>query len=140
MSSFGDKLEQLKTDIENSETPQPFVTRSFEHFDTRGDKKLKDGVWTIVNKGGGSFNSPVDVSLLEGGINIILLYQFRLADNVKGIDIEEEEFKAYDKLINIIDAATGSTHCFDIEGFQQSMQIERPYGWIAISLTWKEFD
>ncbi len=140
MSSFGDKLERLKTDMKAAVPTDQIVTRVFQHFDARGDYKLKAGVWTIMSKGGSAFNSPLDVSLLEGGLNIVLLYQFKLSDKATGQDIEEEELKAYDTLINIIDTAAGSTHCFDIEGFQQSMQIERPYGWIAISLTWKEFD
>lgn len=140
MSQIGDLLEALKVALALTYPAPYLVKRKLESFDEIGDAQLINGVWTIISTGIKDMSSPIHLEELEGNIQVLLLYQFKLTEGSTGDQVEDVELAKLDEIRNFFSSQTGTLRCFDIADFNQSAQQETPYGWCLFHLNWSEFD
>ncbi|MEW6647192.1 MAG: hypothetical protein AB1450_08345 [Pseudomonadota bacterium] len=123
MSEAGTLLAALLTSLE-AFAPNSVCTRDFVPFEHRAKTELEKGVFTLIHKGG----SDGDASTLD----LLLIGQIKLGEKAAGSAIEEAE----DLMMDIVRAWAERNTALGVQirSWRKSMQIDRPFGWIAVDL------
>lgn len=130
MSSLRDALQTA--------CPSRIVTRSFADFADRESEHLAAGIYTVMSQGEGEYQNLNGRAARDGVQRIVLSQQIELTEQDSGEDIEEAEFAMIEEVKAFMRALPASLCCLEMTGFQQSGQLDRPYGWVLVNLEWRE--
>ncbi|TKA91817.1 hypothetical protein FAZ79_00490 [Guyparkeria sp. SB14A] len=125
MSTIGVFLKIL-ADTMAAQVPGRVVTRSYQEFARRKHSDLEAGVWTLLCEG------QAQIERYAEHFGAVLVGQIQLGEKATGEEIEEAELAMIDEMRDF---------CERVKGVQvrpvrwkQSMQIDHPYGWVAVDL------
>jgi hypothetical protein len=115
--------------------PARVVTRSYTDFARRPDEDLVAGVFTVISRGEGSYDNVPGRAAGNGTQRILIVGQVRVGEDEPGAAVEDAEFG----LVADLKALARSDLPEIISGlalldFEQSRQLEQPYGWVAAEL------
>lgn len=114
--------------------PGRIVTRSLKDFAARQPAELKRGIYTVVSKGEGDFANLRERAAMDGKHRLLLVGQIQLQEKADGEAIEDAEFAMIEEIKEFLRDLPPALACLDMTGYQQSAQVEAPYGWIAADL------
>lgn len=133
MQDLRDRLRNLEIALIQA-LPTRHVTRSFKNLDGWSNDQLTSGVWQIVSDNGSELNGELD--LAGGTHNVMLVAYVRVADNEQQYKVEDAELAMLKELADFLD---DERNCgLDMVSWQQSKQLEHPYGWLVVSLAWSD--
>lgn len=115
--------------------PARVVSRDFTDFAQRADSDLVAGVYTLLSTGEGAFATYRGREAQLGTLNVILVFQARVAEDALPSACEDAEGDAVDE----IKALCASVLPNGIDGlalvsWKNSGQLEHPYCWVAFEL------
>jgi len=139
MSELSVRLELLKTNLA-AMYPDRIVTRDLKDFSLRKKPDLEIGIYTIISKGLSDFNSPAQLVLLEGTHGILLVGQIELPESADPSEVEDAENEMWDEVKAFIQTPGAGLCPLDPVSMLQSQQIDHPFGWIAVELSFRYFD
>src|SRR3546814_8395146 len=94
-------LELLKTNLQAA-MPQQLVTRDAQDFAQRDKGTCKAGVITLVSEQMSGLNAAANLQDISGKLQIYLLYEFSRAEGTPGSEIEAEEWRFLQALIDFV--------------------------------------
>lgn len=120
--------------------PSRLVSRSYQQQSQHSDADLRKGVVTLLAAGAREFNEPLQRELGEATIGAALVGYLLTGEpdqSKQGLAVEQAELTLFAEIQDAILNAT--TLCgLDIVDMNQSRQLEAPYGWIVVNLSWRE--
>lgn len=125
MSIIGALLNSMKTAL-LAAAPGRIVTRTLEDFSDRKKTDLQAGIYTLVHRGQGEITDEDEY------LKVLLVGQMELGEKATGEQIEEAELIMSEEVKRFARYATGAR--VRIKSWQQSMQLERPNGWISAEI------
>jgi len=136
MSLIGTIIDSLVTAL-SAAAPTSTVTRTMLDFAFRDEAELEAGVFTVISKG-------IEGNEPEEYLNLLLVGQVLVraseddTDPQAGDLLEEAEHTLLDQVHCFIRGAKGAQ--LKLGTVRQSMQLDRPYGWISVPLRVGPFD
>lgn len=136
MSAIGTILDNLVTAI-SAAAPARTVSRTMRDFAARQDAELEAGVITVLSRGlsGDAPAQYLDV-LLVG--QVLVRGSEDDTNTQAGNLLEEQELLLLDDIECFILGVSGAQ--VRLSEVRQSLQVERPYGWVSVSLRVGPFD
>lgn len=114
--------------------PARVVTRSLKDFAARQPAELKRGIYTVLSKGEGDFANLRERAAMDGKHRLLLVGQIQLGERAAPEEIEDAEFAMVEEIKDFLRDLPPALICMDMTAYQQSAQVEAPYGWIACDL------
>lgn len=114
--------------------PARVVTRSFVDLQDRTRTELAAGVYTIMSAREEGYANYVGREAMDAQQKIFLIGQFQLAEDASGEQIEDAEFTLVEEIKAFVRTVPPELCALEMVAFDQSMQIERPFGWVVIEL------
>ena len=136
MSEIGDRMALIAAELA-AKYPARKVRRAFVDFAELGDTELAAGVYTLLSAGEEDFTNIAGYVAQDGAQSIMLLGQVKLADDASGEAVEEAELTLVDEVKAFCREIPATLCLLSLLKWRQSMQVERPYGWIACDLGYK---
>lgn len=117
--------------------PARIVTRSFRDRDRIPDAELLVGVFTVISSSGEDFASYIGRNGAFGTRGVLLIGQMLVEetdDELQGLAVERAEFEMVADVSRLLQSLPESCGGAKLKKFQQSGQIERPYGWVLFHI------
>lgn len=133
MTALSTRMEMIKTQLA-TRYPLRIVTRSLKDHAQRHAADLKKGIYTLISHGEEGFTNLRERAAMDGRHRILLVGQFQLGENCAPVDIENAEFVMVEEIKEFLRDLPPDLACLEMTGYQQSAQLEAPYGWIAAQL------
>lgn len=136
------RLNSIK-DALQSFAPSRIVGRSLRDLGQISDADLRRGVYTLVCRNESDFAEYMGREAELGTLQLALVGQIRVDDGLDAVAIEDaelamaSEIKAFIK-VTANNGVPGSEGVLMLTRWQQSGQLEYPYGWIVFDMTWRE--
>ena len=136
MNEFEQRLEDLAAALAAA-APARIVTRDYQDRAMRAEADLVTGVFTVIGRGGHDFaNRPGRMADLGASRALVtgqlLVDEAALGREAVGSDVEAAEFDLLGELQAMAQGALPtSIGGLRLVKFDQSGQLETPYGWIA---------
>ncbi len=133
MPPLNTRLNALVTSLTQA-LPNRHITRSFKDHSMWQDSLLVSGLWQLLSDNGSDYNGELS---LAGGIHNLLLIGFiRVEDDTEPEVIEKAELSLLEEFGDFLDS---DDNCgLEMLSWQQSKQLEHPYGWVLVSLAWSD--
>jgi hypothetical protein len=129
-----ERLELVRGELA-SFLPHRVVTRDLKDFADRPEKELRCGVFTIVASGEDSLQNYRGGEASFGRMRIVVVGQIHLGERTTGSQVEDAELALVEELKRFTRLAlVEGIDSFIINNWQQSGQIEVPYGWILAEM------
>lgn len=125
MSIIGTIIESMKTALATA-APARSVTRALKDFSDRNKTELTAGIYTLISKG------QVNTSRYDEHLKVLLVGQIQLTEDSTPDQIEEAELLMIDEIRRFVDGCQGVQVM--MKSWQQSQQIEAPYGWVSAEI------
>lgn len=136
MSELGTRMTAL-ADALAARQPERIVTRDYLDRAVRKDEDLEKGVYTLLSMGERGFTNVPKYNAMDAKHRVIIVADIKVAEQATGSDLEEAEFLMIDEVKDLCRNLPAGLCVFDLESWQQSGQLERPYGWVSFSLEYK---
>lgn len=133
MSTLTARMELIRSTLATALTLR-VVTRDLMDFSERADADLVKGVYTLVSGGEGNYKNYSGREAMDGAQRLSLIGQFRLDEDALGSAIEDAELAMVDEIKALLRTRPATLAQLYMLGFQQSKQLDKPYGWVAINL------
>ncbi len=125
MSAIGAIIGSMGTAL-LAAAPGRMVTRAFKDFADRQKSELTAGLYTLISRG------QDDTTDYAEYLKVLLVGQIQLAEDATPDQIEEAELAMVDEVRRFARGCQGAA--VRVSGWQQSMQLEAPYGWVSFEL------
>lgn len=133
MSALADRMELIKTTLEDR-YPARILSRSLKSFAERQPAELKRGVFTLISHGENGYANLPNRAAMDGRHRMLLVGQLQIGEKQPSSAIEDAEFEMVEEIKAFLRDLPPALACLEMTGYQQSAQIEAPYGWIACDL------
>lgn len=133
MSLLADRMNLIASTLE-ARFPLRVVTRSLKDFTQRQPAELKRGIYTVISQGEGGYQNYLSRAAMDGQQKMILVGQIQLGEKDDPSTIEDAEFEMIEEIKDFCRHLPAQLACLSMTGYQQSGQVEAPYGWIAVDL------
>lgn len=130
-SAIGTLLGSMATAL-GAAAPGRSVTRALKDFGDRTKAELTAGVYTLLSRGQDKIDDYSEY------LKVMLVGQIQLSENATPDQIEEAELLMVDEVRRFARGCQGAN--VSVKGWQQSQQLEAPYGWISVDLLVGPFD
>ncbi|MDP3425487.1 MAG: hypothetical protein Q8S32_17235 [Burkholderiaceae bacterium] len=114
--------------------PARVVTRKLQDFADRPKADIAAGVFTLISKGERGYQNYNGREAMDGRHSMLLVGQVELGEDADGEAVEDAEFAMIEEVKGFVRALPASLCSLTMTGFQQSGQLDAPYGWVAITL------
>lgn len=114
--------------------PARVVGRDLKDFGDRAKPDIAAGVFTLISKGEGSYRNYNGREAMDGKHRMLLVGQIELAEDAAPSAIEDAELAMVEDVKAFVRALPPTLCSVVMTGFQQSGQLEVPYGWVAIEM------
>lgn len=116
--------------------PERYVQRSLVDPATVAREKLLAGLVCVVSEGGGEFANRVGRWADLGTMNVRLVAFVAVAEKgTTGEDVERAELAVLGEVLSWCStAAVAGIDLVTVQDWQQSKQLEHPYGWLVVAL------
>lgn len=114
--------------------PARVVTRSLKDVSQHKTPDLKLGIYTLISQGEGGYANLLGRAARDGQQRLLLVGQIQLGENAETSEIEDAEFVMVEEIKAFCSDLPPALICLSMTGYQQSSQIDAPYGWIAVHL------
>lgn len=135
--TLSERMTSLKSELELA-YPDRVVTRTFKDFADRDRNLLSQGIYTLISQGEDGYDNLNGREAMDGTHRILLSAQIELPEESSGELIEETEFVMIEEIKAFMRALPASLCCLTMTGFNQSGQLDAPYGWALITLEWRQ--
>lgn len=135
--TLSERMTSLKSELQLA-YPDRVVTRTFVDFADRDRALLAQGIYTIISQGEGEYENLNSREAMDGTQRILLSAQIELPEGSSGELIEEAEFAMVEEIKAFMRALPAALCCLTMTGFNQSGQLDAPYGWALINLEWRQ--
>ena len=108
------------------------VTRSWKDFDGHAQADLEAGIYTLISQAERDYANYYGREAQLGLQTILISGVFVLSESATGEQIEDAEFEMVEELKAVAQVRSKPEiiGALQLVGFQQSGQLEAPYGWI----------
>jgi hypothetical protein len=131
--NLAERMAALKTAMETA-MPTRVVTRKLKDFADRPKPDIAAGVFTLISKGERGYQNYNGREAMDGRHSMLLVGQIELAEDTDGDAVEDAEFAMIEEVKGFVRALPSGLCSLVMTGFQQSGQLDAPYGWVAITL------
>lgn len=131
--TLAEHMELIKTTLA-AKYPQRQVTRSLKDFADRPAAQLKAGVYTVLSEGEGDYPNYNGLEANYGVHRIAIIGQIQVAETAESVEIENAELSMIEEIKNFTRTLPVTLCSLAMQRFEQSRQLEHPYGWVAVSL------
>lgn len=131
--TLAERMAAMKTALTTA-MPTRVVTRDLRDFADRAKADVAKGVFTLVSKGEGGYRNYNGREAMDGKHRILLVAQIVLAETASPSAVEDAEFAMVEEVKTFLRALPAELCSLVMKGFQQSGQLDAPYGWVAIEL------
>lgn len=114
--------------------PTRVVTRKLMDFAERPKADVAAGVFTLISKGESGYKNHNGREAMDGKHRILLVGQILLSEDTDGEAVEDAEFAMEEEVKAFVRALPPTLCSLVMTGFQQSGQLDTPYGWVTINL------
>jgi hypothetical protein len=114
--------------------PARVVTREYKDRNLLSAADLAAGTYAIMSRGEGGYANLPERKAMDGTHRILVAGQFQLAETATGKAIEDAEFVMVEEWKTFVRALPAGMCRLEMIRWDQSAQIEHPYGWVAIAL------
>ena len=118
--------------------PTRVVVRDLKDFADRQKADVAAGVFTLISKGERGYRNYNGREAMDGRHSILLVGQIELGEDAAPSAVEDAEFAMVEEVKGFVRALPASLCSLTMSGFQQSGQLDAPYGWVAITLEMME--
>ncbi len=133
MSELGTRMAALAAALA-ARQPARVVTRDYMDRAQRPQADLLKGVYTFLSMGEHGFTNAPGYNAQDGRQRVIVIADIQVAEDAAGSDLEEAEFTMVDEMKGLCRNLPANLCVFNLESWQQSGQLEKPYGWVSFSL------
>lgn len=133
MSEISDRMNLIRATLAAA-LPARVVTRDLLDFSMREAADLEAGIYTLLSKGESGYQNLLGRLAMDGAQRILLVGQIQLEADVLPSAIEDAEFDMVQEIKEFLRALPATLCRLQMKGFNQSQQIDAPYGWVAIEL------
>lgn len=133
MSQLSDRMTLIKSTIA-AQLPLRVVTRNLKDFGQRKPADLKAGIYTLISNGEGGYENLNSRAAMDGRHRMSLIGQIQLGEKAEPSEIEDAEFVMVEEIKAFCRNLPPQLACLSMTGYQQSAQVDAPYGWIAVDL------
>ncbi len=130
MTQLETRMEAIRTSLAAA-VPERIVTRAFKPLQNVPASELQAGQYTIISRGESGYQNLNGREAMDGTHRVLIVGRFQLPEDASGLDIEQTEFEMLDEWKAWLRALPDELCCFVLQEFEQSGQVEQPYGWIA---------
>ena len=131
------RMAALKTELVTA-MPTRVVTRKLKDFADRPKADIAAGVFTLISKGERGYRNYNGREAMDGRHSMLLVGQIELGEDADGEAVEDAEFAMVEEVKAFVRALPAELCSLVMTGFQQSGQLDAPYGWVAITLEMME--
>lgn len=132
MSGLTDVMNAVRTLVTDTVPAGRVVTRSWKDFDGHLQADLEAGIYTLVSQAERDYANYYGREAQLGTQTILISGVFVLPEDATGEQIEDGEFEMVEELQAVAQerAKPAIIGALQLMGFQQSGQLEAPYGWV----------
>lgn len=131
--NLAERMAALKTALAAA-MPTRVVTRDLKDFADRPKADVAAGVFTLISKGERGYRNYNGREAMDGRHSMLLVGQIALGEDAAPSAVEDAEFAMIEEVKGFVRALPASLCSLTMTGFQQSGQLDAPYGWVAITL------
>lgn len=135
--TLAERMAAMKTALTTA-MPTRVVTRKLKDFAERPKADIAAGVFTLISKGEAGYRNHNGREAMDGKHRMLLVGQIELAETAEGDAVEDAEFAMVEEVKGFVRALPPTLCSLVMTGFQQSGQLDAPYGWVAIELEMTE--
>lgn len=134
MSELQTRMEILKSELQ-AMYPDRIVTRSLVGFDQRKSEDLKKGIYTFVSESASDLDNELISKPADDPMHkFILVGQIQIGEKSAHEEIENAEGVFIDEVLAWVRDPVQALDSVLLVGWQQSMQLDHPYGWVRFNL------
>lgn len=137
MSELGTRLDLIRTELA-AKYPLRSVRREFLDFMNLSSTELAQGVYTILSGGESDLTNVAGYVAQDGKHSITILAQIQMpaaaGEEATGLQVEEAELTMVDEIKAFCRTLSASLCLLSLKGWRQSMQTERPFGFVVFDL------
>lgn len=138
MSTLSARMEALKAGLAAAVPATRTVSRSLKDFTSWGDAVLLTGVYTAVSKSEGDYARYTSDMEADGTHRIAIIGQLKVAEDADPSAVEDAEGVMIDEIKAFMRTPPADLGSMVLQGWNQSAQMEAPYGWVAFDVTLTE--
>lgn len=131
--TLAERMAALKTALTTA-MPTRVVTRKLKDYADRKKEDLAVGVFTLISHGERGYKNYNGREAMDGRHRMLLVGQIELIEDAEGDAVEDAEFAMVEEVKAFVRALPADLCSLVMTGFQQSGQLDAPYGWVAIDL------
>jgi len=110
------------------------VKRSLlQHFTNHAEGELEKGVIMIISRGEGDYKNGLGMTAKEGTQTVLFVCHIKVADDLEPVDVEKAEGALIEEIKSFLKQGVPGMS-LKPERFDQSQQLEHPYGWVVAKL------
>lgn len=128
-------LEQLKDALATA-LPGRLVTREWLDPSQRKDEALQQGVITLISRREQGYADYPGREAQLGTLELALIGQLHCGAKGNGLDVERAELALVEEVKAFVANRPDELGNLALRSWEQSGQLEAPYGWVAFSLNW----
>lgn len=138
MNALTQQMQSLETALAGA-YPQRIVTRNWEDSSQRSDSDLARGIFTLISRSETDYADYPGREAQLGTLQFVVIAQIKVAEGSGAATVEDaegdliDEIKAFASNPPSLLADAGN---LALLGWQQSGQLEHPYGWVAFRFEW----
>ena len=114
--------------------PQRIVTRNWEDSSQRSDSDLARGIFTLIGKSESDYADYPGREAQLGTLQFVVIAQIKVAEGSGASAVEDAEGDLIDEIKAFASnppPSLAEAGNLALTGWQQSGQLEHPYGWVA---------
>lgn len=134
MNPIEDRLEAIRVSLAAA-LPTRTVTRRWVALNLLADDQLVAGHLTLCSQGEQGYKNINGREAMDGVHSLALIGRLKLAENQDALEVEKAELAlVQDVKTWLRSLVPGPLCCLLMTGFQQSGQVQAPYGWVTFEL------
>lgn len=138
MSTLTLKMQSLAAALA-THYPQRIVTRDWEDSSQRNDSDLTRGIYTLISKSETDYADYPGREAQLGTLQFVLIAQIKVAEASGASTVEDAESDLIDEIKAFVSnppPSLADAGNLALVSWQQSGQLEHPYGWVAFRFEW----
>lgn len=132
MSELSTRMAAIEAALKTA-MPGRVVTRVFLDFGLRARADLEKGIFTLVSQGERGYRNYNGREAMDGRHRMMLIGQI-VVPEAQAATIEDVEFEMVADVKGFLRALPPAIAGLVANGFQQSGQMDKPWGWVAFDL------
>lgn len=119
--------------------PARITTRDWQDAGQRSDSELESGIYTFISKSESDYADYPGREAQLGTLQLVLIAQIKVGEGTGTAAIEDAEGDMIDEIKSFasnLPASIAEPGNLALRGWQQSGQLEHPYGWVAFRFEW----